>query len=89
MDGQMVLKVQVDRFESIDAVSNQNHGQVTEDTSFKFKIGVKSKSEIKVASNEIKQMFKSDISFEKLGIGGLDAQFSTIFRRAFNSRRYP
>ena len=34
-------------------------------------------------------MFKADISFEKLGIGGLDDQFATIFRRAFNSRRYP
>lgn len=85
----MVLKVQAERFESIDGVSSQNYGQVTEDTSFKFKIGMKSKSEIKVASTEIKQMFKSDISFEKLGIGGLDSQFATIFRRAFNSRRYP
>ena len=24
-----------------------------------------------------------------MGIGGLDAQFAEIFRRAFNSRRYP
>jgi vesicle-fusing ATPase len=27
--------------------------------------------------------------FEKMGIGGLDKEFSTIFRRAFASRLYP
>ncbi len=26
------------------------------------------------------------LSFEKLGIGGLDSQFEQIFRRAFSSR---
>lgn len=29
------------------------------------------------------------VSFEKLGIGGLDAQFDQIFRRAFSSRVFP
>lgn len=33
------------------------------------------------------QLFKvKDLNFESLGIGGLDAQFSEIFRRAFQSR---
>lgn len=36
------------------------------------------------------QIFKSkELSFEKLGIGGLDAQFDDIFRRAFASRVFP
>lgn len=36
------------------------------------------------------QLFKArDLNFEKLGIGGLDAQFSEIFRRAFQSRVLP
>ncbi|OEH77591.1 n-ethylmaleimide-sensitive fusion [Cyclospora cayetanensis] len=30
-----------------------------------------------------------DFSFQKLGIGGLDRQFSEIFRRAFSSRVFP
>ncbi|KAL8444512.1 hypothetical protein Emed_006209 [Eimeria media] len=30
-----------------------------------------------------------DFSFQKLGIGGLDKQFSEIFRRAFSSRVFP
>jgi vesicle-fusing ATPase len=33
-------------------------------------------------------IFKSDFNFEKLGIGGLDHEFTQIFRRAFASRLY-
>jgi hypothetical protein len=29
------------------------------------------------------------MNFQELGIGGLDKEFDEIFRRAFNSRRYP
>ena len=29
------------------------------------------------------------MNFQELGIGGLDAEFNEIFRRAFNSRRFP
>lgn len=29
------------------------------------------------------------MNFQELGIGGLDKEFNEIFRRAFNSRRYP
>lgn len=38
---------------------------------------------------EKKEIFKADMNFQDLGIGGLDEQFSLIFRRAFNSRTYP
>ena len=34
-------------------------------------------------------LFKGDFSFEKMGIGGLDAEFQDIFRRAFASRIFP
>jgi vesicle-fusing ATPase len=34
-------------------------------------------------------LFLSDFDFEKLGIGGLGAEFNTIFRRAFASRVLP
>jgi len=36
-----------------------------------------------------RQIFRADFEFEKLGIGGLDDEFSQIFRRAFASRVYP
>lgn len=36
------------------------------------------------------QLFKAKtLNFEALGIGGLDAQFDAIFRRAFASRVFP
>ena len=34
-------------------------------------------------------LFSGDFDFEKLGIGGLDAEFNQIFRRAFASRIWP
>lgn len=34
-------------------------------------------------------IFLSDFDFEKLGIGGLNAEFNEIFRRAFASRIFP
>ncbi|KAJ6242627.1 vesicle-fusing atpase [Anaeramoeba flamelloides] len=34
-------------------------------------------------------LFKSDWNFEDMGIGGLDSEFSNIFRRAFASRVFP
>lgn len=34
-------------------------------------------------------IFLNDFDFEKLGIGGLDAEFNKIFRRAFASRIWP
>lgn len=34
-------------------------------------------------------MIKADFKFEDLGIGGLDKEFSDIFRRAFASRIFP
>ena len=36
-----------------------------------------------------KTIFNKDFDFGKLGIGGLDAEFNVIFRRAFASRIFP
>jgi len=41
------------------------------------------------AGGSSKSIFLSDFDFEKLGIGGLDAEFNQIFRRAFASRIWP
>ena len=37
----------------------------------------------------VNRIFDQNFTFEKLGIGGLDKEFSEIFRRAFASRLYP
>ncbi|KAL9180341.1 hypothetical protein ACHAXT_008311 [Thalassiosira profunda] len=41
------------------------------------------------AAGAANTIFLSDFDFEKLGIGGLDAEFNQIFRRAFASRIWP
>lgn len=41
------------------------------------------------AATTTTNLFKEDFDFEKIGIGGLDAQFKEIFRRAFASRLLP
>mmetsp|Transcript_126850 Transcript_126850/g.317015 ORF Transcript_126850/g.317015 Transcript_126850/m.317015 type:complete len:734 (-) Transcript_126850:281-2482(-) len=44
-----------------------------------------------VLSNKVQQrnIFRPDFNFEELGIGGLDKEFSNIFRRAFAARVFP
>ena len=41
------------------------------------------------ATSQRVELFNSDFDFGKLGIGGLQEEFNTIFRRAFASRIYP
>lgn len=36
-----------------------------------------------------KNIIDPDMNFQSLGIGGLDKEFNEIFRRAFNTRRFP
>lgn len=48
-------------------------------------INVKSSNRRPAANSIIQPGFK----FEDMGIGGLDSEFSTIFRRAFASRIFP
>lgn len=45
-----------------------------------------SKSLTIVSAAKQKTKFKADWNFEQMGIGGLDTEFETIFRRAFASR---
>ena len=41
------------------------------------------------SSGKANQLFEKGFNFEEMGIGGLDAQFKEIFRRAFASRLVP
>lgn len=41
---------------------------------------------VKSDENQQKDLFKTNFNFEELGIGGLDQEFKTIFRRVFTSR---
>ncbi|KAG0570681.1 hypothetical protein KC19_6G180100 [Ceratodon purpureus] len=68
-----------------------NSGLLTEDTSWQFE--TPANSGIKIVNQKGGQttnLFKTkDFNFQKLGIGGLDDEFSDIFRRAFASRVFP
>ncbi|KAG0566790.1 hypothetical protein KC19_7G088100 [Ceratodon purpureus] len=66
-------------------------GLLIEDTVWQF--GTASNSGIKIVNQKggpATNLFKSrDLNIQNLGIGGLDAEFIDIFRRAFASRVFP
>ena len=67
------------------------YGILEEQTEMNFKPSKNSLKAIKIMSDKVqeKSIFKKNFNFQELGIGGLDKEFQEIFRRAFNTRRYP
>jgi vesicle-fusing ATPase len=45
--------------------------------------------EIQGAPKKPPELFKKEMNLSKLGIGGLDEEFSEVFRRAFSTRMFP
>lgn len=83
----MIIKCTVANIEG--KVSHQTFGITTKGTQVTCKVGAKSAKVLKISGGaQEKKLFKKNFNFNELGIGGLDKQFDTIFRRAFNSRRY-
>ncbi|GAQ85859.1 vesicle-fusing ATPase [Klebsormidium nitens] len=69
---------------------SMTRGLLTPETTFFFESGNTSIKVVNQKGANNVQLFKSkEVNFEKLGIGGLDAQFADIFRRAFASRVFP
>ncbi|GJD07524.1 Vesicle-fusing ATPase [Galdieria sulphuraria] len=64
-------------------------GLVTADTTLFFSKAAGSSLRVIGGDKRPKDIFKPDFNFEKMGIGGLDKEFSDIFRRAFASRVFP
>lgn len=66
-------------------------GILTEQTKIAFYKDAKSSIKLKGSSKRpaANAIVNPDFKFEDMGIGGLDAEFSTIFRRAFASRIFP
>ncbi|KAI8065418.1 P-loop containing nucleoside triphosphate hydrolase protein [Gongronella butleri] len=52
-------------------------------------VRLKGSKKVSGARSQAKQLIRADFKFEDLGIGGLDDEFSAIFRRAFASRIFP
>lgn len=61
---------------------------VLKDTELEFESTTK---DLKINSQKMKmkKLTKDNFNFEDMGVGGLQKQFSDIFRIAFASRRYP
>lgn len=66
-------------------------GIVMEGTQIMWSKDPQSNIKLKNTGNNAKhtQILAPNFKFEDMGIGGLDAEFSTIFRRAFASRIFP
>ena len=69
------------------ALSNNLTSAVTSDTTV-YHYTKNNKFIIIEGDEQIVDVFK-DFSFEDIGVGGLDEEFQTIFRRVFASRIYP
>lgn len=77
--------------ETLDEGYKKSFGELDNDTEIKFTVSPKSTKILRIKSDKLREtdIIKLEFNFEKLGIGGLDKEASHIFRRAFNSRRYP
>ncbi|KAJ3395955.1 transport between ER and Golgi ATPase protein [Lobulomyces angularis] len=70
---------------------HSNKGIFTNTTTLQFSRSGDSSIKLKNAkgSSNSKAIIQPNFKFEDMGIGGLDAEFSNIFRRAFASRIFP
>jgi vesicle-fusing ATPase len=66
-------------------------GMLTRQTTVNFRQGAGSIIPLKASSKRppVNAIIRPDFKFEEMGIGGLDDEFATIFRRAFASRIFP
>ena len=71
--------------------SPQSRGILTRHTPMVFFKDAKSNIKLKGSSKRpaANSILQPDFKFEDMGIGGLDTEFSAIFRRAFASRIFP
>jgi vesicle-fusing ATPase len=67
--------------------TTRKRGILTNQTSVTF--DQENDSPIIIEGSNRSKLFSPDFNFEQLGIGGLDKEFSDIFRRAFASRVFP
>ncbi|WPH00102.1 Hypothetical protein R9X50_00292500 [Acrodontium crateriforme] len=71
--------------------SPQARGIITPETSINFFKDAKSQINLRGSNRRpaANSVIRPDFKFEDMGIGGLDKEFSDIFRRAFASRIFP
>ncbi|KAI0787180.1 P-loop containing nucleoside triphosphate hydrolase protein [Irpex lacteus] len=96
--GQLLFRLQVTGLSVVDLPnapsggrSPDNVGVVMEKTDVNFLKAANSAIKIKSSAKKAPSnaIIAPNFKFEDMGIGGLDSEFSTIFRRAFASRVFP
>jgi vesicle-fusing ATPase len=92
------MKCVVKKIETVDihvsekqGSSRVMRGMITRQTAVGFRQGPGTMIPMKASSKRPppNAIIRPDFKFEELGIGGLDAEFATIFRKAFASRIFP
>ena len=75
----------------IEEKAYKHMGQIVKETQIRFHVAKGYSKNLKIRSDhmEEKSIFRQGFNFEDMGVGGLDKEFSNIFRVAFSSRRYP
>ncbi|OMJ09301.1 Vesicular-fusion protein sec18 [Smittium culicis] len=84
--------VSLDKVENnIENIKQKNFGILLPQTVISFIKGPQSNIQLKGnnRSRPANRIVQPDFKFEDMGIGGLDSEFSNIFRRAFASRIFP
>jgi len=90
------VELTISKLDFLQEGSSSPYGQITGPTEICFRKASKSKL-VSLSGSRVSggssgggnSIFLGDFDFEKLGIGGLDAEFNRIFRRAFASRIWP
>jgi len=85
------LRATVRGLSPIDGSGMQDKGLVVEQTQINFLKSPNSIIQIKASGKRARPnaILQPNFKFEDMGIGGLDTEFSSIFRRAFASRIFP
>jgi vesicle-fusing ATPase len=76
-----ILVIQVDKVNETERVN-----LINDETEI---IYISTTPSIIIPSNKGQTLFKGNFNFNEMGIGGLDEEFGTIFRRAFSTRLLP
>ena len=90
------MKCVVRKIETVDVHISEKtgrtvRGMITRQTTVIFRQGPGTMIPMKASSKRPppNAIIRPDFKFEEMGIGGLDSEFATIFRRAFASRIFP
>ena len=91
-DKRRIYKFQVKHLYFVDEDHKKSKfGVFPDESALRFSMCKRDRALINLESTDMseREIFKEGFSFVGMGIGGLDEQAERLFRKAFNSRRFP